>query len=39
LTTREPTDAQLEVAAAALLEVMRKDEAEEAAGLTALAGA
>ncbi len=30
LTTREPTDAQLEVAAAALQEVMTKDEALEA---------
>jgi uncharacterized protein YqhQ len=39
LTTREPTDAQLEVAAAALLEVMKKDESEEAAVLGALAEA
>ncbi|HEY5529048.1 MAG TPA: DUF1385 domain-containing protein [Thermoleophilia bacterium] len=39
LTTREPTVDQLEVAAAALQEVMRNDEAQEAALAGALAGA
>ncbi len=39
LTTREPTDAQLEVAAAALQEVMTKDEALEAGLQGALAEA